>query len=246
MHGGGEASRTGNVRIVDGHVKLPNGITRLEGSAFYGCKDLISVVIPSSVKTIGAHAFYSCTALSSVTFPSSLKTIEDCAFANCTALASASFPASLKVIGPYAFDRCTALASVIFPSSLEVIGHVAFKACTSLKSVTMPYGVETIGINAFGDCRALRTVEIPSSVLDPPVVRIPHRFSHRTIVICLTEAQEHARQSLRRLWHALRGCARAVPVLRRLRLRASERAYAPGSQGFGSAAAHFHSMASAM
>lgn len=48
-------------------VTIPNDVTSIGSSAFYGCSDLTSVVIPNSVTSIGDEAFYGCERLASVT-----------------------------------------------------------------------------------------------------------------------------------------------------------------------------------
>ena len=46
---------------------IPEGITEIDGFAFYGCVGLTSVTIPNSVTSIGEGAFMECSQLSSVT-----------------------------------------------------------------------------------------------------------------------------------------------------------------------------------
>ena len=81
-------------------------------NAFWGCKDLISIIIPDGVSTIGVRAFQGCKSLSSVIIPESVVSIDI-----------------------FAFSECKSLTSIIIPSSIASIGHEAFCDCTSLKSV---------------------------------------------------------------------------------------------------------------
>ena len=58
-------------------VIIPNSVTEIASSAFYGCSKLQSITIPDSVTSIGADAFYNCTSLTIVTFegtPSKIST----------------------------------------------------------------------------------------------------------------------------------------------------------------------------
>ena len=69
-------------------VTIPNSVTTIESSAFYGCSGLTSVTLPNSVTTIESSAFYGCSGLTSVTIGNSVTTIGDYAFYDCSDLTS--------------------------------------------------------------------------------------------------------------------------------------------------------------
>jgi len=87
---------------------IPNGVTKIGGSAFSGCTGLTSVVIPDGVTAIGDSAFSGCTGLTSVVIPGSITEIEDEAFAECTALTHVTMSQNTKC-SETAFEGCSNL-----------------------------------------------------------------------------------------------------------------------------------------
>ncbi len=65
---------------------IPNSVTSIGDSAFYGCSSLTSITIPDSVTSIGGYAFEGCTSLTNITIPDSVTSIGDWAFVNCSSL----------------------------------------------------------------------------------------------------------------------------------------------------------------
>ncbi len=94
-------------------MTIPNSVTSIGNSAFWGCSGLTSVTIPNSVTSIGNSAFRNCSGLTSVTIPNSVTSIGGHAFYNCSSLTSVTIPNSVTTIGDSAFSGCTGLTSVI-------------------------------------------------------------------------------------------------------------------------------------
>ena len=69
---------------VNGIVAIPDGVRKIEKSAFEGCKNLTSITIPIGVSGIFDAAFWGCSGLTSVIMPYTITTIEKYAFHNCT------------------------------------------------------------------------------------------------------------------------------------------------------------------
>ena len=169
-----------------GSYAIPDGVTRIEKSAFFNCTNLTSVTIPNSVKIIedqafassdftsliigngityfGTEAFQYCTSLTSVILVNGLKSIGDYAFQYCSSLTSVTIPNSVTSIGGGAFEYCSSLTSVTISNSVTSIESYTFYECSSLTSVTIPNSVTSIGDYAFVSCSSLTSVTIPNSV----------------------------------------------------------------------------------
>jgi len=145
-------------------VQIKDGTVGIVDDAFFGCKELIDIVIPDSVTTIGNSAFSGCTGLTAVTLGNGVKIIGDNAFYGCTALNKISLSDSVTEIGAYAFRSCTALTEITLPDGLTSIGNFVFYGCTGLKEIIIPDSVKTIGNSAFYDCTGLTDVTIGKGV----------------------------------------------------------------------------------
>ena len=139
-------------------VTIPNSVTSIDYSAFYGCSGLTSVTIPNSVTSIGNYAFYGCSGLTSVTIPNSVTSIGERAFSGCSGLTSVTIGNSVTSIGYYAFSGCYGLTSVTIPNSVTTIVQSAFSNCRGLTSVTIGNSVTSIGKYAFSGCSKLTSI----------------------------------------------------------------------------------------
>ena len=160
---------------TDNHYEIPNSVTSIGSSAFYGCSKLTSIFISDSVS--GKIEFGSCSnlttidvATNNVDYSSENGVLFD---KNKTALIcypsgktenNYSIPDSVTSIGNSAFSGCTSLTSVTIPNSVTEIHSCAFEGCTSLKTVTIPNGVTYIGSGTFRGCTSLTSITIPDSV----------------------------------------------------------------------------------
>lgn len=72
-------------------IDVPEGISKIDTSAFNGITTLTTINLPQSLTTIEADAFRQCTGLTSITIPSNVNKIDMSAFYNCTNLASVIF-----------------------------------------------------------------------------------------------------------------------------------------------------------
>ncbi|AKB29104.1 Chitin binding protein [Methanosarcina siciliae T4/M] len=140
-------------------VPIGNNVTSIGGSAFYKCSGLTSVVIPDSVTSIGGSAFYECNGLTSVVIPS----IGGSAFYQCSGLTSVTIGNNVTSLGERTFYRCRALTSVTIGNSVTSIGDYAFQN-VAFTSVVIPDSVTSIGVRAFRGCSGLTSVTIGNNL----------------------------------------------------------------------------------
>lgn len=117
-------------------VTIPNTVTTIGGSAFFGNNSLSSITIPSSVRTIGSSAFNRCKSLGSIVIPNGVTKIDYLTFGVCHALSSVTIPNSVSIIGDKAFNGCQSLRSIVIPSGVTQIDSSCFYVCSNLTSVT--------------------------------------------------------------------------------------------------------------
>jgi len=117
---------------------IPSTVTEICESAFFECKNLVTIIIPEGVTTIGESAFSECTALTTVTIPAGVTTIKFNTFSGCTSLTTVTIPAGVTTINQWAFERCTALTTVTIPASVTSIHEDAFDNCNALTTVNVP------------------------------------------------------------------------------------------------------------
>ena len=121
-------------------VVIPDSVTRIGVSAFFGCSGLASVTIGNGVTSIGAGAFSGCSGLTSVTIPDGVMRIETHAFFGCSGLTNVTISSSVTSIGIQVFCDCISLKSVTIPSSVAEIDIEAFSGCSRLTSVYVSIG----------------------------------------------------------------------------------------------------------
>ena len=143
---------------------IPNSVTSIGSSAFYGCTGLTNVTIPNSVTSIGSSAFYDCSGLTSITIPNSVTSI-DYAFYGCTGLEKVEI--NTTIIYSW-FGGITSIKEIIIGDSVTSIGSSAFYGCTGLTNVTIPNSVTSIGNSAFYDCTGITEIYIEATI--PPSV----------------------------------------------------------------------------
>ena len=158
-------------------VKLPEGITMIQNSAFLECRNLTTINIPEGVTEIGAEAFQNSKSLKSLTLPSSVKAIANSAFQysgiedinleNVVRIANGAFRYarlkhveldSIVTIGDGAFAENNISGDVIIPDSATVLEWYCFGNNPGITKVVLGKNIYYMD-NAFADCNNIEIVE---------------------------------------------------------------------------------------
>ena len=148
-----------------GDVTIPDSVTSIDSSAFYGCSNLESVTIGNGVTSINSYAFRDCSNLTSVTIPDSVTSIGYYAFSGCSSLESVyitdltawiniefGYESNPLYNGADLYLNGSLVTDLVIPNGMTSIGKYVFYGCDSLESVTIPDSVTSIGEEAFSGC----------------------------------------------------------------------------------------------
>lgn len=158
-------------------ITIPDSVTAIRVSAFYGCTGLISIDVSSKNeyytsldgvlfnKDLTKLVKFPCgSSLKQYSIPDSVTSIENTAFRECSSLQSISIPAGVTEIDFATFAYCTGLISIILPDGITEIGDSAFLGCSSLESISIPDTTTDIGRYAFKNCSSLKSISVPDGV----------------------------------------------------------------------------------
>ncbi len=111
-------------------VIVPDGVTKIDTSAFGNCFTLVEITLPDSIKEIGASAFYNCSSLERINLSEGITRIRSGAFFGCESLQSITLPQSLTQIEGRAFYGCVGIDCIEIPKNVQSIDSTAFANCT--------------------------------------------------------------------------------------------------------------------
>lgn len=178
-------------------VTIPNTISSIGYSSFYGCENLSTIKLPFAGMTIDGSAnthfgyiFGMENYSSENTIPSSLRNVEltnidsinDYTFANCYNISSVILPKNVTSIGASAFMGCTGLTSITLPEEFTSIGANSFYR-TDLSSIIIPNKVTTIGNYAFAENSKLENVTLSEELILIGAYTFENCISIRSILL---------------------------------------------------------------
>lgn len=133
-------------------MKIPDTVTVIEATSFYGLSALTSVVIPPKVEVLKEETFYGCRRLKTVTLPANLKKLDVAAFEACPKLKQMRLPSKNKT---YKIQGNCVIAKKNQALIYALPGDPVFQ---------IPEGIKSIKKYAFNNCVS-QAVHIPASVV---------------------------------------------------------------------------------
>ncbi|MCM1309043.1 MAG: leucine-rich repeat protein, partial [Butyrivibrio sp.] len=151
-------------------IDIPNTVSVIEHSVFFGCENLTDIEIPDTVTEIGDEAFYGCVNLKYVKLSKNLNKLGEEAFRGCSMLKEIEIPKKLEYVEGRGtegvFYDCTQLKEVTFENGITTIPAGLFRGCQGIEKIEIPNTVTKIGSAAFFECVNLKDIKIPNSVTE--------------------------------------------------------------------------------
>ena len=110
-------------------------VTIIGDRAFEHCDNLESIIISDGVTEIEGSAFWDCHKLINIELPDSVTYIGNCAFAGCGKCEEIILPKGLIEISPSMFGKCYSLKKIEIPDKVTLIGDSAFHNCSNLENI---------------------------------------------------------------------------------------------------------------
>ena len=145
-------------------IKLPDGITSIEGRCFNNCENLQSVDLPSGITSLGVECFAGCEGLKSIKLPDGITSLGESCFYFCSSLTSIDLPSNIRSFGESCFESCYGLTHVSLAEGITSLGVCCFSDCSSLTSIELPSGITSLGESCFSGCSSLKSIDLPSGI----------------------------------------------------------------------------------
>lgn len=169
------------------NTTIPNSVTSINSSAFYGYSNINSMTIPNSITSIGSQAFGVCYNLN-LNIPGSVTSIVNDAFyavrhieyhGSATGAPWGAISLNGVTDGDFVYsdnNKDTLIAyiglggDVVIPNSVSSIGQRSFFVCSELNRLTIGNNVVSIGEQAFESCSGLTAITSYATI--PPTLNV--------------------------------------------------------------------------
>ena len=163
---------------------IDDGITTINGSAFYGWRSANKLVLPETLETIGSFTFYNWISLSDLEVPDSVHTINDSAFYACGA-STVKLPNNInyKTVQSTCFMNAK-FTEISIPNSVLTIENSSLRGMTSCAKIDLGSGITSIKTAALAGntscmeliCRAVNPPSLASGSIvinSAGIIKVP-------------------------------------------------------------------------
>ena len=128
---------------ISGAYNIPDGVTSIDGNAFYSCRGLTSVTIPDGVTSIGGSAFYWSYCLTTIAFTGDAPTFGDYVFDGVTA--TVYYPADNTTWTEDVMQNCGGTLTWVAVTPAAITSQPTTQKVTAGSTAT--FAVEAVGID---------------------------------------------------------------------------------------------------
>ncbi len=151
------------------HIRLNEGMTRIDDIVFQQCDSLQDIYIPSTMNSISPYALFNLNSLSyiNVGYNPVYQSENGVLFSKdkthlvaypANKSSHYDIPYSVTTIDTAAFAGNWKLISVTIPTSVSEIAPDAFSYCSQLAVIDLPYTISKIGEYSFSNCTGLAAI----------------------------------------------------------------------------------------
>lgn len=146
-------------------VVVPNGIEKLDDSAFWDNQHIEEVILPDTLTIIGGDAFYNCKKLKKINISRNIALMGNNPFAGCPLLKIINYSDNFiyEHGALYTKDKeriiycsiCGTEKEFVIPEGVIVIGKHTFFLCDRFERITLPTTLKIMENNPFSGCKNL-------------------------------------------------------------------------------------------
>ncbi len=147
-------------------VYLTEAGSNMYNYIFYGCKNLVNVVLPTGVERLGEYSFFKCENLENIN-TANVKVFDRSCLQGDTKLGQITISDGCTRLAYAAFSLCRSmtLTSTVLPSSITQLADIVFQNCEALTEITYPNNaaLAETAQGVFQNCSNLVTLNMPST-----------------------------------------------------------------------------------